>query len=92
MRDRTTGRRMSPWKSPNITTSRKILKNTENTWESLPASRMKASKVEKPPLSTATPMSTMAALARSFLEPDTVRKAWQMWTLKNLKDRNFSRP
>ena len=61
-------------------TSKNILKNDENTWDSLPASKMKAINVEKPPFRTATPISIIAAFALSFLVPDTVRKAWHMWT------------
>ena len=36
--------------------------------------------VETPPLRTAGPMSTRAACALSLLQPDTVKKAWQMCT------------
>ena len=93
--ERITGRRTSPcqtWEedlddqltanplTPKSTTSRKILKKEVKTWESLLTRRMKAIRVETPPLRTAGPMSTMAAWARSFLLPDTVRKAWQMCT------------
>jgi hypothetical protein len=45
------------------------LKNVRKTYESLKATRMKARKVERPPLKTAGPMAANTWLARSFLLP-----------------------
>ena len=42
-------------------TRKKTLKKVEKTWDLEPARRMKARKVEKPPLKTAGPMSESAS-------------------------------
>ena len=80
IRDNKAGNTNKPWNNPNMITNKNILKNTENTCESLPANKRNAINVEKPPLRTAKPMSKIAALALSFLVPETVKKAWQMCT------------
>ena len=57
----TTGRKSKPWNSPKTTTRKKTLKKVEKTWDLELARRMKARKVEKPPLNTAGPMSARAS-------------------------------
>ena len=53
MRLRMTGKTAKPKYRPMTTTRKKILKKTMKTWDSELERRMKAKKVEKPPLKTA---------------------------------------
>ena len=61
------GRVTSPWKRPNDTTRKNILKKLLKTCDCEPANRIKAKVVVIPPLSTAGPMSLMVLIILEFL-------------------------
>ena len=67
--ERRTGRTNRPWKSPKTTTQENILKKVRNTYELLKATRLKAKKVENPPLKTAVPIRLRVSWVLSFLLP-----------------------
>ena len=68
--ERKTGSAMRPWNSPNTQMRKKILKNDMKTYDLDVASRIKAKRVERPPLNTAGPISVMVSITRWSLVPD----------------------
>ena len=68
-RERSTGSKTSPWKSPKTTVRTKTLKKVRKVWEVEPARRTRARKVVTPPFKTAGPIASTALTARSLFDP-----------------------
>ena len=75
---KTTGRKISPWKSPKITTRKKTLKKVRKMIDLDMERRTNARKVEIPPLRTAGPMLVIVCFILSSLDPVATMKAWAM--------------